>query len=31
MAKPASRRDQMLMLNARNIYRKVLRKIDDFT
>ncbi|MCC6494304.1 MAG: N-6 DNA methylase [Pirellulales bacterium] len=29
--KPAERRDQVLMLDARNIYRKVTRKIYDFT
>ena len=29
--KPADRRDQVLMLDARNIYRKVTRKIYDFT
>jgi type I restriction enzyme M protein len=29
--KPASRRDQVLMLDARNIYRKVTRKIYDFS
>jgi type I restriction enzyme M protein len=29
--KPASRRDQVLMIDARNIYRKVTRKIYDFT
>ena len=28
--KPANRRDQVLMLDARNIYRKVTRKIYDF-
>jgi type I restriction enzyme M protein len=28
--KPADRRDQVLMLDARNIYRKVTRKIYDF-
>jgi type I restriction enzyme M protein len=28
--KPAERRDQVLMLDARNIYRKVTRKIYDF-
>ncbi len=29
--KPASRKDQCLMLDARNIYRKVTRKIFDFS
>ncbi|MDZ4782132.1 MAG: N-6 DNA methylase [Planctomycetia bacterium] len=29
--KPASRRDKVLMLDARNIYRKVTRKIYDFS
>ena len=29
--KPATRRDQVLMIDARNIYRKVNRKIYDFT
>jgi len=29
--KPAARRDQVLMLDARNIYRKVTRKIYDFS
>ena len=29
--KPKGRRDQVLMLDARNIYRKVTRKIYDFT
>ena len=29
--KPADRRDQVLMLDARNIYRKVTRKICDFS
>ena len=29
--KPAERRDSVLMLDARNIYRKVTRKIYDFT
>jgi len=29
--KPAPRRDQVLMLDARNIYRKVTRKIYDFS
>ncbi len=29
--KPAERRDSVLMLDARNIYRKVTRKIFDFT
>lgn len=29
--KPASRRDKVLMIDARNIYRKVNRKIFDFT
>ena len=28
--KPAERRDTVLMLDARNIYRKVTRKIYDF-
>ena len=28
--KPADRRDQVLMIDARNIYRKVTRKIYDF-
>ena len=30
-AKPAERRDQVLMLDARQIYRKVTRKIYDFS
>lgn len=30
-AKPPERRDQVLMLDARNIYRKVTRKIYDFS
>ena len=30
-AKPQERRDKVLMLNARNIYRKVTRKIYDFS
>jgi type I restriction enzyme M protein len=30
-AKPKDRRDQVLMLDARNIYRKVTRKINDFS
>lgn len=30
-AKPAARRDTVLMLDARNIYRKVTRKIYDFS
>jgi type I restriction enzyme M protein len=29
--KPADRRDKVLMIDARNIYRKVTRKIYDFT
>jgi len=29
--KPANRRDQVLMIDARNIYRKVTRKIYDFS
>lgn len=29
--KPAARRDQVLMLDARNVYRKVTRKVYDFT
>ena len=29
--KPAGRRDHVLMLDARNIYRKVSRKINDFS
>ena len=29
--KPAERRDKVLMIDARNIYRKVTRKIYDFT
>jgi type I restriction enzyme M protein len=30
-AKPKDRRDKVLMLNARNVYRKVTRKINDFS
>jgi type I restriction enzyme M protein len=30
-AKPTERKDQVLMLDARNIYRKVTRKIYDFS
>jgi type I restriction enzyme M protein len=30
-SKPAERKDQVLMLDARNIYRKVTRKIYDFS
>jgi type I restriction enzyme M protein len=30
-AKPAGRRDMVLMLDARNVYRKVTRKIYDFS
>ena len=30
-ARPADRRDQVLMLDARNVYRKVTRKIYDFS
>jgi type I restriction enzyme M protein len=30
-SKPAERRDKVLMIDARNIYRKVTRKIYDFT
>lgn len=30
-AKPADRRDKVLMIDARNIYRKVTRKIFDFS
>lgn len=30
-AKPLERRDKVLMLDARNIYRKVTRKINDFS
>src|SRR5215813_5872774 len=30
-AKPKDRRDQVLMLDARNVYRKVTRKINDFS
>jgi type I restriction enzyme M protein len=30
-AKPAARRDKVLMIDARNIYRKVTRKIYDFS
>jgi type I restriction enzyme M protein len=30
-ARPAARRDQVLMIDARNIYRKVTRKIYDFS
>ncbi len=29
--KPKERRDQVLMIDARNIYRKVTRKINDFS
>src|SRR5204862_4988892 len=29
--KPAERRDKVLMIDARNIYRKVTRKIYDFS
>ncbi len=29
--KPAGRRDQVLMIDARNVYRKVTRKINDFS
>ncbi len=29
--KPQERRDKVLMINARNVYRKVTRKIYDFT
>ena len=29
--KPAARKDQVLMLDARNVYRKVTRKIYDFS
>ena len=29
-AKPAAREDQVLMLDARNVYRKVTRKVYDF-
>src|SRR5258705_7937414 len=29
-AKPAGRRDRVLMIDARNVYRKVTRKIYDF-
>ena len=29
--KPADRRDQVLMIDARNVYRKVTRKIYDFS
>jgi type I restriction enzyme M protein len=29
--KPAERRDKVLMIDARNIYRKVTRKINDFS
>jgi type I restriction enzyme M protein len=29
--KPAERRDQVLMIDARNVYRKVTRKIYDFS
>lgn len=29
--KPEERRDWMLMIDARNIYRKVTRKINDFS
>jgi type I restriction enzyme M protein len=30
-AKPAARKDSVLMIDARNIYRKVTRKINDFS
>ncbi len=30
-SKPANRRKKILMLNARNVYRKVTRKINDFS
>src|SRR3989304_5278214 len=30
-AKPPERRDKVLMLDARNVYRKVTRKIYDFS
>ena len=30
-AKPAARRDKVLMLDARNVYRKVTRKVYDFS
>lgn len=30
-AKPAERRDKVLMIDARNVYRKVTRKINDFS
>jgi type I restriction enzyme M protein len=30
-AKPAERKDKVLMIDARNIYRKVTRKINDFS
>jgi type I restriction enzyme M protein len=30
-AKPAGRKDKVLMLDARNVYRKVTRKIFDFS
>ena len=30
-AKPAERRDRVLMIDARNLYRKVSRKINDFS
>jgi type I restriction enzyme M protein len=30
-SKPAERKDKVLMLDARNVYRKVTRKINDFT
>ena len=30
-SKPANRKDQVLMLDARNVYRKVTRKIYDFS
>ncbi|MDP2659605.1 MAG: class I SAM-dependent DNA methyltransferase [Dehalococcoidia bacterium] len=29
--KPSGRRDQVLMIDARNVYRKVTRKINDFS
>ena len=30
-AKPAERKDKVLMIDARNVYRKVTRKINDFS
>jgi type I restriction enzyme M protein len=30
-AKPAARKDKVLMIDARNVYRKVTRKINDFS